>query len=105
MAHVDPAHLMELALRDGGVPPDDAALPHLTGCARCREELGGITRVVAAARAVEERDLPAAPPERVWRAVARDIAVPSYRRPPRGLRGAVAAVRRWMPGRRPRTAR
>ncbi|MEU9577148.1 hypothetical protein [Streptomyces chilikensis] len=73
MAHVDPAHLMELALGNGGLP-DDGALRHIAGCGRCREELRRTARVVAAARGVQERDLPVAPPERVWRAVTRDLA-------------------------------
>ncbi|WP_151775437.1 hypothetical protein [Streptomyces abyssomicinicus] len=73
MAHVDPTHLMELALGNG-VTPDDGTLRHLAGCGHCREELRRTLRVVVAARGVRERDLPSEPPERVWRAVARNLS-------------------------------
>ncbi|WOI61403.1 hypothetical protein [Streptomyces fradiae] len=75
MPHVEPTHLAEIALGNGGSSCDDAeALRHVAGCGRCQEELRRLARVVAAARAVEERDLPAAPPERVWRGVVRGLA-------------------------------
>ncbi|MFJ9700345.1 hypothetical protein [Streptomyces fradiae] len=73
--HVEPTHLAEIALGNGNSSCDDAeALRHVAGCGHCREELRRLARVVAAARAVEERDLPAAPPERVWRGVVRGLA-------------------------------
>ncbi|MEU7470229.1 hypothetical protein AB0A94_17145 [Streptomyces sp. NPDC044984] len=73
MAHVDPAHLVELALGNGVSDDDADALRHITGCGRCREELGLMARVVTAARGVGESDLPAAPPERVWRRIAQEL--------------------------------
>jgi hypothetical protein len=73
VAHVDPTRLMELALGHGAVP-GDASLRHLAGCGHCREELRRTIRVVDAALGVQERDLPAAPPERVWQHIAEGIA-------------------------------
>ncbi|MDH6224776.1 hypothetical protein [Streptomyces sp. MJP52] len=90
MAHVDPAHLMELALGNSGLP-DDGALRHIAGCGRCREELRRTARVVAAARGVQERDLPVAPPERVWQAVTRDLAT-TDRAPRAAVPGPAAVV-------------
>ncbi|MFF8032163.1 hypothetical protein [Streptomyces sp. NPDC016626] len=74
MPHVDPAHLMDLALGHG-VPYDDAdALRHIAACGPCRADLNRLTHVVAAARGVGEGDLPATPPERVWRGIARRLS-------------------------------
>lgn len=75
MAHVDPTRLMELAQGHRALP-GDPAVRHLTRCARCREELRRTALVVAAARGVRERDVPAAPPERVWRRIAEGLAEP-----------------------------
>ncbi|CAL9586682.1 hypothetical protein [Streptomyces sp. enrichment culture] len=91
MPHVAPAHLVELALGNNPSDGDAPALRHLARCGRCREELRRLTRVVAAARAVEEGDLPCPPPPRVWQRLLRDLAsedaaVPPPARPPRGVR-------------------
>ncbi|SDC47206.1 hypothetical protein [Streptomyces prasinopilosus] len=74
MAHVEPAHLVELALGNGVSSDDAGALRHIALCPRCREELTLMARVVAAARGVEESDLPVAPPPRVWRGIAREVS-------------------------------
>lgn len=76
MPHVDPPHLLELALGNGASHDDKRAHRHIAVCGRCRDELGRMTRLVTAARSVQESDLPAAPPERVWRHVAQELADP-----------------------------
>ncbi|MGC5036775.1 hypothetical protein ACPXCS_12325 [Streptomyces sp. DT190] len=87
MTHVDPAHLVELALGNATpTPADTAALNHVAECARCRDELHTMTRVVEAARTAELVDLPAAPPEHVWRRITRDLAGETP--PPEGPRQA-----------------
>jgi hypothetical protein len=72
--HVEPAHLMELALGNDISSNDPGALQHVAACNRCREELRQITRVVVSARGVEESDLPAAPPERVWHHITQELS-------------------------------
>ncbi|MEU6912782.1 hypothetical protein [Streptomyces olindensis] len=75
MAHVQPAHLVELAL--GNAAPGrelTGVLPHIEECDRCRDELRTMIRVVTAARGARLGDLPTAPPERVWRRIARELA-------------------------------
>ncbi|MET9716637.1 hypothetical protein ABZZ46_14635 [Streptomyces rochei] len=74
MPHVDPVHLGELALGNDDSPNDLRALRHIARCARCREELSQMVRVVVAARGVEEPDLPTPPPDRVWQTIARELA-------------------------------
>lgn len=74
MPHVEPAHLMELALGNDISSNDPGALQHIAACNRCREELSQITRVVVSARGVEESDLPAAPPERVWHHITQELS-------------------------------
>ena len=74
MPHVEPAHLMELALGNDISSNDPGALQHIASCNRCREELRQITRVVVSARDVEESDLPAAPPERVWQHITQGFS-------------------------------
>lgn len=74
MPHVEPAHLMELALGNDISSDDPGALRHIAACDRCREELSLITRVVVSARGVEESDLPAAPPERVWQHITQELS-------------------------------
>ncbi|MFB7652652.1 MULTISPECIES: hypothetical protein [unclassified Streptomyces] len=74
MPHVDPAHLVELALGNDVTHDDVGALQHLAACGRCREELHLMTRVVMAARGVEEPDLPSAPPARVWQRIAQGLS-------------------------------
>ncbi|MEU9630962.1 hypothetical protein ACFZDB_08475 [Streptomyces luteogriseus] len=75
MAHVESAHLVELALRNATPTDADAeALRHIDDCARCRDDLRALTRVVAAARTAHLVDLPTAPPERVWRRINRDLS-------------------------------
>jgi hypothetical protein len=46
--HVDPGALALIALGEGAGPPDADA--HLAGCARCQDELAGLSAVVTAAR-------------------------------------------------------
>lgn len=75
MAHVERAHLVELALRNA--TPTDAdteALRHIQHCDRCRDELRVLARLVTAARAAQIVDLPTTPPERVWRRISRDLS-------------------------------
>ncbi|MFI8170546.1 hypothetical protein ACIGAN_29925 [Streptomyces sp. NPDC085931] len=75
MTHVDPSHLVELALGNAPrTPADTEALDHIDRCARCRDDLRTLTRVVQAARTAELVDLPAQPPEHVWRRIARDLS-------------------------------
>ncbi|MER6113625.1 hypothetical protein [Streptomyces hirsutus] len=74
MAHVEPAHLVELALGNGVSSDDADALRHIALCRACREELTLMARVVAAARGVEEADLPVAPPQRVWLRIAQEVS-------------------------------
>ncbi|MGW3988165.1 hypothetical protein [Streptomyces sp. NPDC004830] len=75
MAHVEPAHLVELALGHGTASEEDAgALRHIDRCRRCRDELRTMTRVVTAARTAQLVDLPAAPPERVWQRITQDLS-------------------------------
>ncbi|MCF2129308.1 hypothetical protein L1I79_23140 [Strepomyces sp. STD 3.1] len=74
MPHVDPAQLVELALGNDVTHDDADALRHLAACGRCREELHLMTRVVMAARGVEEPDLPSAPPAHVWQRIAQGLS-------------------------------
>ncbi|MER7800944.1 MULTISPECIES: hypothetical protein [Streptomyces] len=74
MPHVDPARLVELALGNDAADDDAGALQHVAACGRCREELHLMTRVVMAARGVEEPDLPTPPPARVWQSIAQGLA-------------------------------
>lgn len=73
MSHVEPSHLVELALGHANGDADTDALRHIASCPRCRRELGRTARVVAAARGAEASDLPAAPPERVWQRIAQEV--------------------------------
>ncbi|MFE1325003.1 hypothetical protein ACFW7K_09690 [Streptomyces sp. NPDC058735] len=86
MAHVEPAHLVELALGNaapGGELAD--ALLHVEQCEHCRDELRVMTRVVTAARTAQLVDLPAAPPEHVWQQISRNLTPePTPPRPPAG---------------------
>ncbi|MFI8307754.1 hypothetical protein ACIF80_30915 [Streptomyces sp. NPDC085927] len=82
MAHVEPAHLVELALGNGVSSDDADALRHIALCRRCREELNLMARVVAAARGVEESDLPTAPPPRVWQRIAQEVSRTGEAAPP-----------------------
>lgn len=77
MPHVEPAHLMELALGNDVSSDDPDALWHIAACNRCREELRLITRVVVSARGVEESDLPSTPPERVWQRITQQLSAAS----------------------------
>ncbi|MGY0065643.1 hypothetical protein ACWZEH_02105 [Streptomyces sp. QTS137] len=82
MDHVEPAHLVELALGNGFSSDDASALRHIAVCIRCRKELGRMARVVAAARSVEEPDLPAAHPEQVWQRITRELSPAGETAPP-----------------------
>lgn len=117
MGHVEPAHLVELALGRAMGDEDVRALRHIATCPRCRRELASMIRVVAAARDAEAADLPTAPPEHVWQRIVQELsgeepsdedAAParSTRRPVR--RPACLFVVRWFrigagrePARRP----
>src|SRR6188472_1754503 len=68
------------------VHPDDLALlalgeqaeldrTHLSACARCRDEVDQLRRVVTSARSVTADDTPVAPPARVWGAVAAELGL------------------------------
>ncbi|MET9457544.1 hypothetical protein ABZY05_21070 [Streptomyces canus] len=94
MPHVEPAHLMELALGNDISSNDPGALQHIAACNRCREELRQITRVVVSARDVEEPDLPSAPPERVWQHITQQLSAPPPVTPTHGLSTASAEPHR-----------
>ncbi|MGW7499508.1 hypothetical protein ACWGKA_35180 [Streptomyces luteogriseus] len=75
MAHVESAHLVELALRNATPTDADAeALRHIDDCARCGDELAMLTRLVTAARAAETVDLPTPPPEHIWLRITREVS-------------------------------
>ncbi|WP_128375665.1 hypothetical protein [Streptomyces cavernae] len=83
MAHVETAHLLELALGNAPRSDDDvSALRHIAVCVRCRDELRLMVRVVAAARTTDMADLPATPPERVWRRIAQELSQETDTLPP-----------------------
>lgn len=73
MIHVDPSHLVELALGHASGDEDADALRHVASCPRCRRELARMTHVVAAARGVQASDLPVAPPDRVWQRIVQEV--------------------------------
>ncbi len=60
----------DLALRALGESLTAQDTQHLAHCVSCQSELDEITAIVMAARAVTPADLPAAPPGRVWEAIA-----------------------------------
>ncbi|MEY7981261.1 hypothetical protein AB8O53_33760, partial [Streptomyces pilosus] len=74
MDHVDPAHLVELALGHATGDDDAGAWRHIAVCPRCREELRRTARVVRSARGAEGADLPAAPPDRVWQRIVGELS-------------------------------
>ncbi|WP_051853943.1 hypothetical protein [Streptomyces sp. NRRL S-146] len=75
MAHVESAHLVELALSNATPTDADAeALRHIETCTRCRDELRSLTHLVTAARTAQLVDLPTAPPDRVWQRISRDVS-------------------------------
>ncbi|GJF25826.1 hypothetical protein SHO565_63900 [Streptomyces sp. HO565] len=82
MPHVDSTHLVELALGNGVSPHDASAWQHIAVCKLCGDDLSRMTRVVTAARAVEERDLSPAPPERVWRRITAELTDTTEPTPP-----------------------
>lgn len=103
MGHVEPSHLVELALGHTSSDEDVSALRHVASCTRCREELKLMTRVVAAARGAEVSDLPAAPPERVWQRIAHELSHEADRPPhPRGRHARGSAPERVCRVRRER---
>ncbi|MFE5240406.1 MULTISPECIES: hypothetical protein [unclassified Streptomyces] len=73
MDHVDPYHLVELALGHSTGDAYVSALRHVASCPRCSSELAQMTRVVAVARGARISDLPSAPPERVWQRIAHEV--------------------------------
>ncbi|MFB6843354.1 hypothetical protein ACFCXS_00555 [Streptomyces sp. NPDC056373] len=75
MAHVEPAHLVELALGNATSTDADAeALRHVEECGRCGDELRVLTRLVTAARTAQLVDLPTAPPKRVWQRISGELS-------------------------------
>ncbi|MFI6340527.1 hypothetical protein [Streptomyces sp. NPDC050535] len=76
MPHVEPARLAELALGNNTSDIEPSTLRHIAACDCCRQELSRMTRVVIAARSVEEADLPTAPPDRVWQHLAQNLSEP-----------------------------
>ncbi|MFD5335037.1 hypothetical protein [Streptomyces hawaiiensis] len=83
MAHVERAHLVELALRNATPTDTDIeALRHVQHCDRCRAELRVLARLVTAARTAEAVDLPAPPPEHVWRRITRQVSRETGTPPP-----------------------
>ncbi|MFI8090673.1 hypothetical protein ACIF9R_20500 [Streptomyces sp. NPDC086080] len=74
MGHVEPAHLVELALGRTTGDQDVRALRHIATCPRCRRELASMIRVVTAARDAGAADLPTAPPEHVWRRIVQELS-------------------------------
>ncbi|GAA2287208.1 hypothetical protein GCM10010234_28770 [Streptomyces hawaiiensis] len=99
MAHVEPPHLVELAL--GNATPTDAdaeALRHIEQCDRCADDLRALTRLVTAARTAQLADLATAPPERVWQRISEDLspgpntAGPPPHIPDRGKRALLALL-------------
>lgn len=83
MAHVESAHLVELALGNAAPVDDDAeALRHVERCDLCRDELRMLTRLVTAARSAEAVDLPTPPPEHVWRRITREVSRETGTPPP-----------------------
>lgn len=96
MNHVGPAHLAELALGNDASNDDVSALRHIDACIRCERELNRMTRVVAAARSVEERDLPTAHPEQVWRRITQELSLAGEAAPPPV---GVGRLRRALPAR------
>ena len=75
MAHVDPDHLILLALGEPSPDPADAA--HLADCRTCRDELDATRHVADLARDGEElRDLPAPPPA-LWDRIAAEALGPA----------------------------
>ncbi|MCD0481554.1 anti-sigma factor [Streptacidiphilus sp. ASG 303] len=70
MEHCDADVLALVALGEPAPAPD---ADHLAHCPLCSEELESLTRVVGAARTATDEDLPAAPPDRVWAAIAGEL--------------------------------
>ncbi|MEU3251221.1 hypothetical protein [Streptomyces sp. NPDC006997] len=100
MGHVDPSHLVELALGHPSGETDDSDLRHVAACPRCRDELARMTRVVTAARGAEVSDLSAAPPGHLWQRVAQEALreadespCPGERPARRGTLGRARGVR------------
>ena len=60
----------DLALRALGESLTVQDAEHLAKCVSCQSELDEITAIVTAARSVTRADMPAAPPGRVWEAIA-----------------------------------
>jgi anti-sigma-K factor RskA len=96
MPHVDPDRLAQLALGDPGDDgPGDTGGPggtggtgdagitaHLDSCADCRAELDGMRDTVSRIRgsSIRPSDIDQ-PPERVWRAIAAELADPASASP------------------------
>lgn len=73
MKHLHPADLADLALAEETSETLGPHTAHLAECDQCRAELDSLRRVVGAARAVSPDDVPAPPPERVWRAISAEL--------------------------------
>jgi hypothetical protein len=90
--HPDPDQLALAALP--AEAPDPSVGAHLSGCALCRGQVESMRRTVQLARdAGDAVDDDAGPPDRVWRAISHELALPpagpgpgSAARPPRWRR-------------------
>lgn len=70
MPHCDPETLALRALGEP-VPAEDAA--HLASCDTCRADLDALVAVITQAREVTAEDVPTAPPDHVWDAIADEL--------------------------------
>ncbi|WP_443047093.1 hypothetical protein [Streptomyces sp. HB2AG] len=75
MEHTDPAMLAELALGEPSAEEAVRARQHVRECERCAAELEALERVVSAARGASPADVPVAPPDGVWEAVAAELGL------------------------------
>ncbi|MEO3978288.1 anti-sigma factor [Streptomyces sp. CAU 1734] len=71
--HLDPRTIAELALRHTPLRDPVPLLGHLAECAVCRRELDELRRVTRMARETGTADLPSAPPDHLWPAIAAQL--------------------------------
>lgn len=71
MSHLDDETLASLAL---GEPVDASARAHAAECAQCRDEVREYERTVSSLETLRGAEPLAAPPARVWDAIAADVA-------------------------------
>ena len=90
--HLDPDRLILLALAES--TPEIAETVHLSGCAECRVEIDSLRHVAdLGSESQALADLPP-PPERVWQAIAAEVAGMDPVRPAT-VGGPGRAPRRW----------